>query len=244
MSSQIKREVRKRCGFGCVVCGMPLYEYHHMEEWSKVKAHVANDITLLCDFHHKQVSNNLLDCQKVIDANTCPYNMANGISGKMPISYSGNKCKIVMGSNSWEAELKSEEDYLHAIMVNGVNILGFRIEDSHLLISLNMFDRLNNRVLEIIDNELCYCIHRWDIELIKNRLTIFNSQKEKAIAIMFNPPSEIILVNANIYCDGYRISTNEGIVNIAKEEMLFSAYENNISVGSKVGICIGEKKGV
>lgn len=30
----IQREVRQRCGFGCVICGMPLYEYEHMEEWA------------------------------------------------------------------------------------------------------------------------------------------------------------------------------------------------------------------
>ncbi len=45
----IQREVRKRCGFGCVLCGLPLYEYEHMEEWAQVKRHIADEITLLCD---------------------------------------------------------------------------------------------------------------------------------------------------------------------------------------------------
>lgn len=35
----IQRKVRQRCGFGCVICGMPLYEYEHMAEWAQVKRH-------------------------------------------------------------------------------------------------------------------------------------------------------------------------------------------------------------
>ena len=50
----IQREVRQRCGFGCVVCGMPLYEYEHLLGWAQVERHVATEITLLCDQHHRE----------------------------------------------------------------------------------------------------------------------------------------------------------------------------------------------
>ena len=50
----VQREIRQRCGFGCVICGMPLYEYEHMEEWAVVQRHVADEITLLCDQHHRE----------------------------------------------------------------------------------------------------------------------------------------------------------------------------------------------
>ena len=58
--SGIQREVRQRCGFGCVICGMPLYEYEHMKEWAIVREHVADDITLLCDQHHREKTSGLL----------------------------------------------------------------------------------------------------------------------------------------------------------------------------------------
>src|SRR5207248_2332597 len=32
----MKREIRQRCGFGCVLCGRPLYTYEHMEGWARV----------------------------------------------------------------------------------------------------------------------------------------------------------------------------------------------------------------
>lgn len=68
----IQREVRQRCGFGCVICGVPSYEYHHMKGWATVKEHVAEDITLLCDGHHREVTSGLLPEEKVSEANARP----------------------------------------------------------------------------------------------------------------------------------------------------------------------------
>ncbi len=64
----IQREVRQRCGFGCVICGFPLYEYDHLKGWPNVQEHIASDITLLCDKHHREATSGLLPREKVIEA--------------------------------------------------------------------------------------------------------------------------------------------------------------------------------
>ena len=53
LSPKLKREVRQRCGFGCVICGYPIYEYDHILGWAKVKRHLTMKITILCDQHTK-----------------------------------------------------------------------------------------------------------------------------------------------------------------------------------------------
>src|SRR5439155_1627187 len=45
----IKRQIRQRCGFGCVLCGLPLFEYEHLKGWANVQRHMPEEITLLCD---------------------------------------------------------------------------------------------------------------------------------------------------------------------------------------------------
>jgi 5-methylcytosine-specific restriction endonuclease McrA len=35
----VKREVRQRCGFGCVICGLPIYEYDHLVPYAQVLSH-------------------------------------------------------------------------------------------------------------------------------------------------------------------------------------------------------------
>ena len=83
----IQREVRKRCGFGCVICGFPLYEYDHLTGWANVYEHVAEDITLLCDQHHKEVTNGLLPREKVFEANKSPYNLKYGLCSPLLLHY-------------------------------------------------------------------------------------------------------------------------------------------------------------
>jgi len=42
----MKRSVRQRCSFGCVICGLPLYEYHHMIPYADTEKHEEDNITL------------------------------------------------------------------------------------------------------------------------------------------------------------------------------------------------------
>jgi 5-methylcytosine-specific restriction endonuclease McrA len=55
--SGIKREVRQRCGFGCVVCGLGIVQYEHVEpEFSDAVKHEADKIVLLCPQCHSKVT--------------------------------------------------------------------------------------------------------------------------------------------------------------------------------------------
>lgn len=51
--SAVRLKVRKRCGFGCVVCGSAVYDYEHFEpEFHDAKEHSASGIALLCPTDH------------------------------------------------------------------------------------------------------------------------------------------------------------------------------------------------
>jgi hypothetical protein len=76
----IQHEVRRRCGYGCVICGIPLYEYEHMLGWANVQRHVAEEITLLCDQHHRESTGGLLPIEAVREANSNPFNLRAGVS--------------------------------------------------------------------------------------------------------------------------------------------------------------------
>ena len=51
--NEVKREVRQRCGFGCVVCGGAIIQYDHFEpEFADAHAHKSEGIILLCGGCH------------------------------------------------------------------------------------------------------------------------------------------------------------------------------------------------
>ena len=59
---EVKKEVRVRCGFGCVVCGAIPYDYDHFHvPFAEAKEHLADDIILLCDTHHRMKGAGAID---------------------------------------------------------------------------------------------------------------------------------------------------------------------------------------
>src|SRR5262245_53494220 len=91
----VQREVRQRCGFGCVVCGLPFYHYDHMEDWSITQTHDPANVTLLCHKHHGEKTNGLLPLREVKKANDNPHNKRQGVSTPYDLHFTGRDCEIV-----------------------------------------------------------------------------------------------------------------------------------------------------
>ena len=69
----IKREVRQRCGFGCILCGKLVCDYEHIVPWSECRSHDAENIVLLCTEHHREVTANRIAKERLEDARLAPF---------------------------------------------------------------------------------------------------------------------------------------------------------------------------
>lgn len=49
----IKRAVRRKCGFGCIICGLAFYDYEHDPPYSESRGHNEKEIFLTCPNHHR-----------------------------------------------------------------------------------------------------------------------------------------------------------------------------------------------
>jgi hypothetical protein len=189
----IQREVRRRCGFGCVVCGLPLYDYDHLLGWANVHRHVADEITLLCDQHHREKGTGLLPPAIVDAANRSPHNLRAGVSKPYDLHYSGNECEIVIGGNSFSTKDAGYGTKLLPVSVDGTPLLAFVLGDGHLLLSLNVFDAYNQLVLQIKNNQLLHSSAPWDIQLAGHNLVVREAERRILVDIGFEPPSRIVI---------------------------------------------------
>lgn len=47
--SSVEEEIRQRCGFGCVICGLCFYDYEHFNpDFKDARIHDPRGMTLLC----------------------------------------------------------------------------------------------------------------------------------------------------------------------------------------------------
>src|SRR3569832_302716 len=75
----VKREIRKRSGFGCVICGLILYDYEHFDPpYEEATRHDPNGICLLCPNHHRRAGRPALSKEEVGRAYAEPFALRRG----------------------------------------------------------------------------------------------------------------------------------------------------------------------
>lgn len=232
----IQREVRQRCGYGCVICGLPLYEYDHLLGWANVRRHVADEITLLCDQHHREKGAGLLPAEVIVEANKYSYNRKTGISKPYDLHYSGNECEIVMGGNSFRTANGGYGTLLLPVSVDGTPLLAFILGDGHLLLNVNVFDEYNQLVLQINNNQLVQFASPWDIQLVGRNLLIREAERKILIDITFEPPERIVINRGRFLRNGVEILIRRDRVIIVNNGMTFSGCRSTNWPG---GILIG-----
>lgn len=234
----IKREVRQRCGFGCVICGSPIYEYEHMTEWSIVKVHIADDITLLCPDHHAEKTKGLLPIEFVRKHNLNPYNIKEGKSKSKQLYYYGESCSFIIAGNKFN--MKTHRDFpsvLVPIVIDGVPLIGFNMYKGQLFLNANIYDENNKMILKIVNNHLEYSIGVWDITFISNRLTIRQAQRNISLKIKFKVPNIVIIDQAILYYNGSKVIAKKDKIIVGEEggNKFIGNIFNNIPIGFSIG---------
>lgn len=167
----ILREVRQRCRFGCVLCGMPFFDYDHMTEFAQVGEHTAENITLLCPNHHAKKSRGKLSVERIREANDEPFNAKRERSSEYDIE-SSRELKIVFGTNTIGTTFSDDRTAIHAIQVNGRNFLTVHREDGWLTYSIIVTDTAGRELIGARKGKLVTSTTVWDYTYEGSNLTI------------------------------------------------------------------------
>jgi hypothetical protein len=249
----LQREIRQRCGFGCVICGFPLYEYHHIERWTDVREHSADNITLLCNTHHRQAGSGLLPKSKIVRADKFPHNKRFGRSSDFPLYYEGDSINCIMGNNQFNFPKNDRVGLVLIVplMIHGVSMLGFISEIGNLLLNLTLFDSSNKVVLRIVNNHLFYSISPWDIQFVGRTLTIREKLRKLLIKITFDPPDTVIIEegrilhkNIEVLIDSKHLLVLSSGKVTADLQGVTGTARGNLAVGLLIGALPAELKNV
>ncbi len=212
----IKRIVRQRCHFGCVICGLPLYQYDHMAPWSEVREHKAENITLLCLQHHGEKTNKLLPLGAVIKANRNPFNLIRDTSRPYALHFSGEDLNVSLGTFTLECHRPRGcfSDNFIALCVDDDPIIEIKSGEESLLLSLCLRDAGNSEVISIKDNELIFSTGKWDITLTGTVLVIRNAHRDVFVEIKIAAPHSIEVIRGSFHLHGIQMEIKNGIFKV------------------------------
>jgi len=202
---EIKRILRKEAGFGCCICGHPFIQYHHIIEYAQRADHIPEDMMILCPNHHYEATVHALSVQKQRECKDRPLNIVNrGVAGAIHI-LEGEK-EVFLGGNDFHNNGT-------LLMVNEEPIIStIYEEDGVLLLSLNLYDRENNLVATMIENEWETNpeIH-WDLEARPLELIIKENRKD--IILKINTRNNKIEITGHLWKDRQSIELrSEGMI--------------------------------
>jgi hypothetical protein len=175
----VKRELRQEANFGCVFCGSPIYDYHHIIPKSEEDHDDPDHMVLLCPNHHRLATNGALDVDKQYERKKNPeirdiIHHDFEFSAETPVLNIGSLI-VEIGENSRCDILAIEDEYVISV----ANV------DGMLQFSVDFYSPEGDVVASLTNNRwIAQTEELWDMKYTGSRLRLWNSQQE--VGLKFN----------------------------------------------------------
>ena len=235
ISASTKREVRQRCGFGCVNCGNAVYQYEHLEPtFAEATEHNPVHIVLLCGGCHDRVTRRILSKETIKIRSKDPYCKQKGFSfGPFDIGLVEPTIKIgTLSCENVDSLIRIDGECIFSVKKPECEGAPFRI-------NAYLADRDGNEVLKIVDNEWVTSISNWDVEVVGPRITIRKNLGDISLVLRTEAPHSLIVERLQMVHRGVQISCreNENLKVITRNGQVLNSSFMDIS-GCQVGIDI------
>jgi hypothetical protein len=166
--NEIKREIRQNSGFGCVVCGIGIYNYEHVDpEFYQASAHDPKAMTLLCYSCHGKVTTRMLSKDSVKRAMLNSFCKKSGYSNDF-FDFGATTPNLKFASMTiigCNIPIKIKGHSLFEVKAPEEAGAPFRLSGS-------FYDSREELSLKIIDNEWMANSDNWDVEVVGQAITI------------------------------------------------------------------------
>jgi hypothetical protein len=200
----IKSEVRRRCGFGCVVCGCAIVQSHHFDPpFAEAQQHDPRGITLLCGTCHDRVERGIVDIDTIRKANASPWCLKHRYSRDI-LFLGRERVPIRIGPSRFRAETIAmyDEDV----------VFGFsqpECPDGPWRLNAVLTDRDGHEMLCIVDNEWRVGVDRFDVRTKGRVLTIRDGPRDIVLQMNLEARSELRIHRLHMQYRGFDIDADD-----------------------------------
>ena len=226
--ASIKREVRKRDGFGCVFCAVPIIEYEHVDPtFIEAKEHKSSGITLLCPTCHAKVTKNQISKELVKQAMANPAALKNG-QVRDELRFTDNHPTVVVGGATFR-------ECIIPIQFRDHEIISIKREDDKFFLNANLWDRNGRKTLKIVNNEwTTFNENIWDLTIVGNTITIHEKERLPALIFKIENNNTFRIERIDMVIDGCKISGNANVLEVNGIRMM-SCSMNRCHIGMFIG---------
>lgn len=232
---EVKKDVRRRTGFGCVLCGECIVDYEHVDpEFHNAVSHNPDCITLLCPSCHAKVTRKVYSKARVKLGMKAPWCLRQGFAWSDMDSGVEPPYLALGGNRLVRCPIPIRVRDLPLFQVEAPEELGgpYRF-------SAHFFDGYGRRNLSINRNEWTAFVSSWDVKTSGGRLTIRSAPGNVSLQIKFDPGQGVIVEKMDMFCYGYRFIGDENSLKFVTPDgggmTLTNCLMDNCGVGFQLG---------
>jgi hypothetical protein len=215
--------VRERCGFGCIVCGIPVYEYAHIIPFSDSRSHEAENIVLLCRNHHGLDSTSIINIEDYRIYIDNPYNLRGKPHFPFNLFLGKRKRSVFISNTEIIFDIEDRDQNCEILRIDNFVLFSIKIIDNELFLNLSVNDRYGSEFASIVDN--CLNVNGknlLDLQWSGSKLSASNKE-----GFIF----EIDLNNNGTIClNKLSIPVKNGIIYFDKEGASISVYSFHLAI--------------
>lgn len=224
--SQIKKQIRQECGFGCVCCGGAIVTYEHIDpEFKDATEHDPKRMALLCGACHDKVTRGIWSKDKIKSARSNPITFKRGFS-KDAFDIS-NPFVLHLGANSFQdvrtiVQTQEGEQWL---FIDPPETYGAPYR-----LSGKFYDLSGNLILHIDENEwICHLKDVWDLEITGRQICVRSAQNGVVLLLETEPPHGLRLKKLKMSQGTIGVEIDGDELSIQKAGFKFSMIGNSFT---------------
>jgi hypothetical protein len=215
--AEVRRQLRQEANLGCVVCGNPLIQYHHIDFYSDEEHHDPDRMVALCNNHHRQAGPQAeaLTPEQLYEYKSNPHNddivdYEFYFESEMPyIKFASNRFGL------------DEDDEMTILQIAGQDIIKIYYRDGILQFSAALYDRDGNLIGKITGNEWWSKVDDvWDLKYKPNRLKIWHDSYDIGFAVEYDSDVDEISLRCSFYVDDIEVDCTPNKLSVGKEDSL------------------------
>jgi hypothetical protein len=233
--AEIKRLVRQRCGFGCVICGLGVVQYEHVDpEFKDARRHDPDAIALLCPQCHAKVTAGMWSKARVKLAMKSPK--------CHQLGYTREFFDLVVGHPEIQFGGVLLKNCPVPIEVRGQPLFSIKPAENPgepFLLSGYFTDSKGEVSLVIQDNEWRAEANLWDVEVKGPRITIREAQRATHLVLRVDPPNALVVERLDMLLAGIRFEANGDFLRVTYPDGSGGEFTSCLSDNCSVGIALG-----
>ena len=187
----IKRKIRQRSKFGCVICRAGIFDYEHIDpEHSEATTHDPDDICCLCTACHAKVTRGHFS-KAYVRKKYKEVEAADVREVPPPfdgLDFHDGKAELKIGGISYDPGVTAVVKY------HGNEIFSISPSESDMAgINALFLDDDGKESLKILDNVWHGAVEAWDTEVVGPRIMVRKRKGVFALVLRLEPPGRIVI---------------------------------------------------